>query len=167
MKLARINQLKAEQEKADLGYNWCLEQIKHHKFEDVDAKILYGVINDWYAQFLLDIGQIEKSTKFLNEAYRICKETREDNCETSVLLLNDLGITSFRAEDVENAVKYLKEAINIGTNLEDKSHLGVVHANLGLILLHKGIIKEAEKSCKEALQLGKTNNKSYVKLRLF
>lgn len=71
-----------------------------------------------------------------------------------MLLLNDLGITSFRAEDYDNAEKFLKEAITVGENLEDKSHLGVVHANLGLILLQKGVIKEAERFCTEGRKLG-------------
>lgn len=71
-----------------------------------------------------------------------------------MLLLNDLGITSFRAEEYDKAEKFLKEAISVGNNLEDKSHLGVVHANLGLILLQKGIINEAEKFCTEGRKLG-------------
>lgn len=158
LKLARICQLKADIEKAEIGYNWCLKQIENQKADSIDAKILYGVINDWYAQFLLDKGEVGNSIKYLQEAYRMCNETKGENCEKSVLLLNDLGITSFRAENVELAEHYLKEAISMGNNLEDKTHLGVVHANLGLILIHKGVLKEAEKFCKEAYRLGKEYN---------
>lgn len=155
LKLARIKQLKADLENAELGYNWCLEKINKQKYDSDDAKILYGVINDWYAQFLLDKGEVEKSLQFLKESYRICQETKGRNCAESVLLLNDLGITSFRADDMENAEKYLKEAAALGEDLEDQSNLGIVHANLGLILLEKGIIAEAEKCCQTALNLGK------------
>ncbi|XP_066253690.1 tetratricopeptide repeat protein 19 homolog, mitochondrial isoform X2 [Euwallacea similis] len=155
LKLARICQLKANIERADIGYKWCLEQIEHHDKDNEDAKLLYGVINDWYAQYLLDIGNSAQALMHLNEAYKVCNEIEGINSEKSMLLLNDLGITSFRAEDYNRAEKFLQEAINVGNKLEDKSHLGVIHANLGLILLQKGIYKEAEKSCNEGKKLGK------------
>lgn len=156
LKLARISQLKAQIEKADLGYKWCLEQIEKQKNDSIDAQMLYGVIHDWYSQYLLDIGDIPQALKHLREAYNSCKKTKGKNSEQSMLLLNDLGTTSFRAGDFENAQGYLKEAILVGHDVEDKSHLGVIHANLGLILLEKGVAKEAEKYCKEAWTLGKS-----------
>lgn len=171
LKLARICQLQANIERADLGYNWCLEQIGHHSKDSEEARLLYGVINDWYSQYLLDVNNLPKALIHLNEAYKVCTEIEGfalllnfnitlpwvsiiGNNEKSMLLLNDLGITSFRAEDYDNAEKFLKEAITIGESLEDKSHLGVVHANLGLILLKKGVIKEAERFCTEGRKLG-------------
>ncbi|RZC34721.1 tetratricopeptide repeat protein 19 -like, mitochondrial [Asbolus verrucosus] len=162
LKLARISQLKADVERADLGYKWCMEQIEKQKNDSIDAQMLYGVTQDWYAQFLLDKGEVTESIKHLKEAYNVCEQTKGKITEQSMLLLNDLGTTSFRAGDIENAQGYLKEAISVGRNVEDKSHLGVVHANLGLILLEKGIAKEAEKYCKEAWRLGKKhdNNES-------
>ncbi|XP_030746665.1 tetratricopeptide repeat protein 19 homolog, mitochondrial [Sitophilus oryzae] len=155
LKLARICQLKADTEKADIGYRWCLEQIDKHKDANENAKVLYGVINDWYAQYLLDIGDTKKALNHLNEAHKVCQEFHGENSEKSMLLLNDLGITSFRAEDYDKAETYLQEAVTMGNKLEDKTHLGVVHANLGLILLQKGILKEAEKCCRLGWKLGK------------
>lgn len=154
LKLARICHLRAEEEKADIGYNWCLQQIDKKRNIDYDAKMLYGVIQDWYAQFLLDQGQVEKSLTHLKEAYNACSETKGKESEQSMLLLNDLGITNWRAGNIDSAQGCLVEAISIGNRLEDKSHLGVIHANLGLVYLQKGIIKEAEKYCKEAWHLG-------------
>ncbi|CAH1183678.1 unnamed protein product [Phaedon cochleariae] len=155
LKLARICQLKADLDKAEIGYKWCLEQIGKQKDDKVAAKVLYGVISDWYAQFLLDKGDLKNALIFLNEAHKACVQADGEHSSQVVLLLNDMGITSFRAEDMVNAEKFLTEAIEIGKNLEDKSHLGVVHANLGLVLLQKGILAEAQKFCKEAWQLGK------------
>ncbi|XP_076270567.1 tetratricopeptide repeat domain 19 [Rhynchophorus ferrugineus] len=155
LKLTRICQLKANIERADIGYRWCLEQIDKQKNANEDAKILYGVINDWYAQYLLDVGNLPKALVHLNEAYRVCNDTEGLKSEKSMLLLNDLGITSFRAEEYDKAEQFLKEALSVGQNLEDKSHLGVIHANLGLILLQRGIVKEAEKYCKQGWKIGK------------
>jgi tetratricopeptide repeat protein 19 len=154
LKLARISQLKADIEKADLGYRWCLEQIENQKNDSVDAQMLYGIIQDWYSQFLLDKGEVGKALVHLKQAYDSCKRTKGRDSEQSMLLLNDLGTTSFRAGDVESAQGYLKEAISVGRSVDDKSHLGVIHANLGLILVQKGVAKEAEMYCKEAWKLG-------------
>ncbi|CAG9772013.1 unnamed protein product [Ceutorhynchus assimilis] len=161
LKLARISQLQDKPDRAELGYKFCLKQIESHKNSE-DAKILYGVINDWYAQLMLDTNNPSEAFIHLNEAYKACNETQGIYSEKSMLLLNDLAITSFRAEDSEKAVKFLKEAIEVGNQLTDKTHLGVVHANLGLILLHRGVIEEAEKACIQGRNLGKKhdNNES-------
>lgn len=155
LKLARIYHLRAEEQKAETGYLWCLEQLEKQKDDDVHAKTLYGVVQDWYAQFLLDRGDVEKSLAHLKEAYSACKEVTQDNSEQHMLLLNDLGITSWRAGDLDGAHRFLGEAVRISDDVEDKSHIGVVHANLGLIYLEKGIRREAEKYCNKALRLGK------------
>lgn len=157
LKLARICQLLAETEKANLGYTWCLEKIEKHKNDNLDAQILYGVIHDWYAQFLLDIGDVKKSLTHLKEAYKVCEETLGSNKEQSMLLLNDLAITSFRAGDLASAETYLNRGIKMSNLVEDQTNVGVLHANLGLILLHRGITEEAKKLCDEAFRLGKKN----------
>ncbi|KAF5298431.1 hypothetical protein FQR65_LT01209 [Abscondita terminalis] len=154
LKLARICHLKGEDEKADIGYNWCLDKIQEKKNANVDSKMLYGIINDWYAQFLLDKNNVTGSLKHLQEAYNVCSITNGAVREQSMLLLNDLGITHWRAGNMDSATNCLKEAVSIGNSLDDKTHVGVINANLGLIYLQKGIIKEAEKFCKNALKLG-------------
>ncbi|XP_044751508.1 tetratricopeptide repeat protein 19 homolog, mitochondrial-like [Coccinella septempunctata] len=157
LKLARIAQLRADLEKAELGYEWCLEKIKNQRNDDLDTEILSGVIQDWYAQFLLDKGDNQKALFYLKEAYRVCEKTMGANNEKSMLLLNDLGITSFRAGDIANAEIFLNEGIKIGQKVDDQTHVGVLHANLGLVLLHKGIVEKAKTLCKEAWSLGKKN----------
>ncbi|KAL3282057.1 hypothetical protein HHI36_005257 [Cryptolaemus montrouzieri] len=157
LKLARICQLKAEIDNAGLGYEWCLEKIENHCEDNPDSQMLYGVIQDWYAQFLLDKGDTAKALIHLKEAFKSCERTMGAHDEKSMLLLNDLGITSFRAGDMNSAQTYLTKGIDIGNHVEDQTHVGVLHANLGLVLLHQGIRKEAEKYCKEAWILGKKN----------
>lgn len=154
LKLARISHLKAEEEKAELGYQWCLENIEKHKNESNDMQLLYGVIQDWYAQFLLDRGDVQKSISHLKEAYNTCVKINGKNDEQSMLLLNDLGITTWRAGDLQSAEEFLKQAIEVSKVLEDKSHAGVVYANLGLVLLEKGVTDIARKYCNEGWKLG-------------
>lgn len=146
--------MKAEDEKAKIGYTWCLKTIDARKNADIDSRTLYGVILDWYAQFLLDMGDIEASKIHLNEAYNVCREIKGHKSEQSMLLLNDLGITSWRSGDLNKAEAFLKESYNIGKTMEDQSHVGVVQANLGLVYLQKGLCDNAHKLCKEAWKLG-------------
>lgn len=152
--MARIYHLKAEEQKAETGYLWCLEQLEKQKTDDIHAKTLYGVVQDWYAQFLLDRGDAKTSLKHLREAYAVCKEVTEEGSEQRMLLLNDLGITSWRAGDLDGAQRFLDEAVVMSENMEDQTHAGVVHANLGLVYLERGIKKEAEKYCNKAWRLG-------------
>lgn len=144
----------ADEQKAETGYLWCLEQLEKQKNDNIHAKTLYGVVQDWYAQFLLDKGDVQTSLKHLRRAYDVCKEVTEEGSEQRMLLLNDLGITSWRAGDLDAAQTFLGEAVVMSEKMEDKSHAGVVHANLGLIFLEKGITKEAEKYCNLAWRLG-------------
>lgn len=162
LKLARIYHLKAEEKKAETGYLWCLEQLEKNKSDDIHAKTLYGVVQDWYAQFLLDRGDVQTSLKHLRAAYDVCKEVTEEGSEQRMLLLNDLGITSWRAGDLDAAQTFLGEAVVMSDNVEDKSHAGVVYANLGLIYLERGIKKEAEKYCNQALRLGNVFKKNLM-----
>ncbi|KAI4464256.1 tetratricopeptide repeat protein 19 [Holotrichia oblita] len=154
LKLARICHLKAEEERAELGYKWCLEKIEKQKDVDIDSRTLYGVIQDWYAQFLLDRGDVQTSLVHLREAYNTCCDLRGKKDVQSMLLLNDLGITSWRAGDLESAVNLLKQAIDIGKTMEDQSYVGIFLANLGLIYLQKGMFDAAKKYCKDAFNLG-------------
>lgn len=158
LKLARINHLKAEEEKAEIGYKWCLEKIEKQKNNSKDFQTLYGVIQDWYSQYLLDRGDVSDSLRHLKEAYKTCLEVKGHNNEQSMLMLNDLGITSFRAGDLESAYGFLSEALSISEEIEDKTHVGVVNANLGLIYLERGITEQAQKYCKQAWHLGKKHD---------
>lgn len=154
LKLARISHLKAEGEKAELGYQWCLENIEKHKNTDINMQLLYGVIQDWYAQFLLDRGDVEKSLVHLKEAYDVCLKIKGKSDEQSMLLLNDLGITTWRAGDLQSAEEFLRQALAVSEHIEDKAHVGVVHANLGLIFLEKGVTDMAKKYCDLGWRLG-------------
>lgn len=155
LKLARIKHLLAEESQAELGYKWCLEKIEKQQNKTDDFKVLYGVIHDWYSQFLLDKGKVQEAIVHLREAYNVCLQVNQYNSEISLILLNDLGITSWRADDIESAQEYLSKAVSIGNSIEEKRHLGVVKANLGLIYLEKGLKDQAQLQCKEAWHLGR------------
>nr|XP_022900984.1 tetratricopeptide repeat protein 19 homolog, mitochondrial-like [Onthophagus taurus] len=158
LKLARIAHLREENERACLGYQWCLEQMNKKKENDEDTLGLLGVIHDWYSQFLLDRGDVKESLVHLKQAYKICCDIKGKDDPQSMLLLNDLGTTGWKAGDLEYAELCLSEAISIGRNLEDQSHLGVLIANLGVLYIHKGFKEMGKKYCKEAWQLGKQHD---------
>lgn len=154
LKLARIHHWRADMESAEIGYLWCLEQVQTRLSSDCDAKVLYGVVQDWYAQYLLDKGDLERSKQHLQSAYEICAEVKGKCSEEAMMLLNDLGTTSWRAGNLKDAEEYFREAVRISNQLEDQTHSGTVYANMGLIFLEKGIVKSATKYCDKGLTLG-------------
>lgn len=155
LKVARINHLLAREDVAETGFKWCLEKITPNKNQDYDTKLLYGVVQDWYAQFLLDRGEVTASLEHLKEAYDVCCEVEGKNTEQTMLLLNDLGITSWKAGDIQKAEAFLNDALILGKKLDDQRHLGVVQSNLGLIYLQNGFVEKAHEFCKMGWKLGK------------
>ncbi|GJQ86577.1 hypothetical protein Trydic_g7814 [Trypoxylus dichotomus] len=140
LKLARICHLRAEEEKAELGYKWCLEKIQKQKNDNIDSQTLYGVINDWYAQFLLDRGDVKTSLVYLKEAYKTCCDLRG------------------KKDSQRTAEDFLKQAIEIGKTMDDQSYVGAFLANLGLLYLQKGMLDVARRYCKDAWNIGKRLN---------
>ncbi|GLV38924.1 Tetratricopeptide repeat domain 19 [Carabus blaptoides fortunei] len=76
LKLARICHMKDDIEKAEIGFQWCLDSLKknHLASNNQDAIALYGVVQDWYAQLLLDTGKVNEALKHLKDAHRICSQ---------------------------------------------------------------------------------------------
>lgn len=158
LKLAKISQMKNQHEKAEIGYIWCLESIKHHSKDDNDILNLNGIILDWYAHFLAERGNYGKSLQCLEEAYQICLETEGVNSEKSVLLLNDMGTINWQSGNYEIANQYLSTALKFGQKLDNFEQLGVIYANLGLTKFKLGLMNEAKKFCAEGWRVGNKDN---------
>lgn len=151
--------MKKDYEKAELGFVWCLETIKKHlNVDNKEALLLNALIKDWYANFLLDRGRYEDCLIHLEDAYRIFTEIEGKNNEKTMVLLNDLATANWHVGNLDNAQKQLTEALSIVNKINDVENFGFLYANLGMIKLQQGFVKEAKKYCKEAWRVGKKQN---------
>lgn len=73
-----------------------------------------------------------------------------------LLVFTKLLIILFQLEKYSEAKDTLLKALEIAKGLNDAAQEGVIQANLGLVYLREGLLKEAEKFCKLAWKLGKS-----------
>lgn len=77
-------------------------------------------------------------------------------CIAMCLVFTKLLIILFQLEKYSEAKDTLLKALEIAKGLNDAAQEGVIQANLGLVYLREGLLKEAEKFCKLAWKLGKS-----------
>lgn len=76
---------------------------------------------------------------------------------TSLLIIQILQL-----ENYVEAKETLLKALEIAKELNDAVQEGVIQANLGLVYLREGLPKEAEKFCKLAWKLGKSQKNAHA-----
>lgn len=101
---------------------------------------VYGKLNEATVTILNNI-----SVAYVNVSMYIFKVI------TSLLTIQKLQLEKYgEAKDT------LLKALEIAKELNDGDQEGVIQANLGLVYLREGLPKEAEKFCKVAWKLGKS-----------
>jgi len=61
----------------------------------------------------------------------------------------------FQLDDFAGAKEHINHAMALVKKLKDTSQEGILYANLGLIYLREGLLKEAKESCSLAWRIGK------------
>ncbi|CAG0889198.1 unnamed protein product [Darwinula stevensoni] len=156
LKLSKIYQKKGDMEKAEAGYKFCVESQEQKcnaagvVGRDNDTLYLYAKSCDGYARLLLTRKKYAMAESMFRAAYRICLEANGDGSSQCLVLLNDIGITLSLQEKLEEALKVLEDAVRLAEQLK-APELASFQVNLGVLLIQKGLIIEAEKSCKAAL----------------
>ncbi|KYM98147.1 Tetratricopeptide repeat protein 19 [Cyphomyrmex costatus] len=161
LKIAKVFEHLDEPKKADQGYKFCMEHLKLHVQKDPDnedAVLLQGITFDWYARMLLSQSQYAEAMNYLLQAYEICKKTKGETHEQTVVLLNDLGTICCIREEYDEAITYLSAAAKIGKNLPDMVDLGSIHVNLGSVLLKKGLYNEAKECCQQGKKIAESRD---------
>ncbi|XP_015188120.1 PREDICTED: tetratricopeptide repeat protein 19 homolog, mitochondrial isoform X2 [Polistes dominula] len=150
LKLANIYEHTGDKEKAESGYQYCVENIPillDKDPENKDILILLAMTYDWYAKMLESLGRYADAYKYLEQSYDICVKVHGKFHEQTVYLLNTLGVVSYLMQDYDKSIEYLTTAIEIGRALPDMVSLGLIHVNLGDAYLKKGLYAEAKKAC--------------------
>lgn len=87
--------------------------------EDNDAVLLQAVTFDWYAEMLLSLSLYKEAFNYYLEAYNICKNVYGEEHEQTVVLLNALATVKYKQGELDEAIKYLSDAVKIGNSSLD------------------------------------------------
>ncbi|KAJ8680903.1 hypothetical protein QAD02_016690 [Eretmocerus hayati] len=159
LKMAKILESKGDYLNAESGYKYCLDILQKHidaATEDLDIIALWGMNLDWYSHMLLAINRYSEAMKLLEKAYDVCVQLNGELHEQSIILLNDLGSVSFLKGNLDDAEVYLRKATEIGDKLSDMEDLASIHINLGNVLMKKGLLDEAKRSCSRGWIMAKS-----------
>ena len=69
---------------------------------------------DWYARMLVTQNKFEEAFKYFLEAYNVSVKVYGASHPETVVLLNDLGAISCHLGKHDQAIGYIKEALEIG-----------------------------------------------------
>ncbi|XP_078040145.1 tetratricopeptide repeat domain 19 [Augochlora pura] len=161
LKIANMYGKMGETEKAENGFQFCLQHLKEHMAKDLEnpniLKLL-GLASEWYGSFLFAQSKYVDALRYLSDAYNIAVKILDKDDEQIVVLLNDLGIVNCMIKEYDQAIKYLTQATEIGKELPEMLDIGSIYVNLGNAYIAKGLYQEAKKNCKEGKRLAKEQN---------
>lgn len=159
-KIAHMSQLQGEFEKSFQGFTWTLHRLaKLVKSlpEDNDVLELYGLTKNWFGQLLMKQGKYEEAKNLFKEALDILMGVYGTLNDASVTILNNISVAYVNLENYAEAKKTLLHALAVAKELKDDTQEGIIQANLGLVYLREGLLKEAENFCKLAWKTGKSH----------
>ncbi|ALC39672.1 Ttc19 [Drosophila busckii] len=139
-KIAHMSQMQGELEKSLQGFTWTMQKL---------AK---------FGQLLMKQGKYAEAKNLFKEALEILVDIYGTVNDASVTILNNISVAYVNLENYAEAKETLLNALIIAKELKDVTQEGILQANLGLVYLREGLLKEAEKFCKLAWKIGKKEN---------
>ncbi|XP_068140837.1 LOW QUALITY PROTEIN: tetratricopeptide repeat protein 19 homolog, mitochondrial [Drosophila tropicalis] len=164
-KIAHMSQLQGELEKSYQGFTWTLQRLSKlmenmPQEKDKDIKELYGLTKNWFGQLLMKQGKYKEAKNLFKEAYDILIEVYGSVNEASLTILNNISVAYVNLENYAEAKETLLQAMSLAKELKDVTQEGILQANLGLVYLREGLLKQAEAACKLAWKMGKKHQNS-------
>ncbi|KAL7740953.1 hypothetical protein ACLKA6_014105 [Drosophila palustris] len=159
-KIAHMSQLQGELEKSFQGFTWTLDRLgKLVKSmpEDTDILELYGLTKNWFGQLLMKQGKYDEAKNLFKEALDILVSVYGTLNDASVTILNNISVAYVNLENYAEAKETLLHALAVAKELKDATQEGIIQANLGLVYLREGLLKEAENFCKLAWKTGRSH----------
>ena len=101
-------------------------------------------------------GLYDDAIKFLNEANRINEE--DEDLQYKIKILNELGSVYRRISQLDEALDYHEQALNLLNNFNDEDELTTTYVYLGIINDIKGNYDKALSYHQQALELNKKQN---------
>ncbi|XP_050077983.1 tetratricopeptide repeat protein 19 homolog, mitochondrial [Anopheles maculipalpis] len=158
-KIAHLAQLQGHLDKAAQGFEWTLAKLeeKLKQLGDDNGKEireLWGITKNWYAQLLMESKRFAEAKQAFLQAYEAYTEIHGKLTEEGLTILNNLSVACSNLEDYASAERFLKEAISLAAQIPDLSEAGVYKANLGLLYLQQGLLRQASEFCTFAWRYG-------------
>lgn len=94
----------------------------------------------------------------LSKALSVWVDRNGKESEAALLMHNELAFKYLTAGEIDTAIDYLKEAIEIGKQLPKSQVLPTAYNNLGMVYLSKGLYDESKAACEESLRVAKEHN---------
>lgn len=157
LRLAEIFAKTEEHEKAELGFEFCIESMEkkiQSGIRDEDTVVLWGMSRDLFGQYLMSVGKHEKARDQFKQAYEVSLEINGETDEQTLVLLNSLGTISATMGDAKGAEKYFQDLI-YKARKNKSDNLAHFLVNNGLVNIQLKLYDVAKRSCNEALQLSK------------
>ncbi|XP_055634436.1 tetratricopeptide repeat protein 19 homolog, mitochondrial [Toxorhynchites rutilus septentrionalis] len=157
-KIAHIAQLQGHLDKAMQGFEWTIAKLEdslRKVGEDKEILELWGITKNWYAQMLMEAKRFAEARNCFRQAYDAYTQIHGNLTEEGLTILNNLSVACSNLEDYTSAESYLKEAISLAAQLPELTEAGVFRANLGLLYLQQGLLKQAAEFCSFAWKYGK------------
>lgn len=156
-KIAHMAEMAGHLDKARQGFEWTikkLEQQLQQNGEDSDLLELWGLTKNWYGQTLMQLNVLPEAKKCFLEAYETYTKIHGRVTGDGVLMLNNLGVVCTNLGDLDSAEAYLKEAIELAKEIPDLVEVAIFQANLGLVLLKRGLLQQATDLCTLTWRIG-------------
>uniref|UniRef100_A0A182K1A1 MalT-like TPR region domain-containing protein n=1 Tax=Anopheles christyi TaxID=43041 RepID=A0A182K1A1_9DIPT len=158
-KVAHLAQLQGHLDKAAQGFEWTLAKLeeKLKQLGDDNGKEireLWGITKNWYAQLLMESKRFAEAKQAFLQAYEAYTEIHGMLTEEGLTILNNLSVACSNLEDYASAERFLKEAIALAAQIPNLSEAGVYKANLGLLYLQQGLLRQASEFCTFAWRYG-------------
>ncbi|XP_017069974.2 tetratricopeptide repeat protein 19 homolog, mitochondrial isoform X1 [Drosophila eugracilis] len=157
-KIAHMSQLQGDLEKSFQGFTWTLQQLAkllEKMPEDKDILELYGLTKNWFGQLLMKQGKYLEAKNLFKEAFDTLIDVYGAVNDASVTILNNISVAYVNLEKYTEARETLLQAMELTKELKDATQEGILQANLGLVYLREGLMKQAENACRLAWKLGK------------
>lgn len=157
LRLAEIFAKTEEHEKAELGFEFCIESMEkkiQSGIRDEDTVVLWGMSRDLFGQYLMSVGKHEKARDQFKQAYEVSLEINGETDEQTLVLLNSLGTISATMGDAKGAEKYFQDLI-YKARKNKSENLAHFLVNNGLVNIQLKLYDVAKRSCNEASTLSK------------
>lgn len=169
LRLAKIDTVYERRESAIEKFDFCIASLEHkisvvdiYSEECSERITLYGLVLTEYGTYTREIGLLDESEKLFSKALNICRNVLGPTHEQTSVLANDLATVYDEKGRYNKAIRLAEKAIRIASETSPEN-LATYKYNLGHILLHKGDLKRARKSLREALQIAEENDDQETK----